>query len=255
VATVSHELRTPLTSIRGFVELLLDEDGPPLDDEQAHMVRAIERNSHQLLKVADDLLADPGGGRQLRVEFVDTDLAQLAHEAVEAMAATAFERTISVATQAPGPAVVHGDPLRLHQLLGNLLSNALKFTPAGGRVLVEVEAVGPFVRLDVLDSGQGVPAGQRTALFDRFYRLASTSEQGIPGSGLGLAIAKSVVEAHHGTIEVVDVPGWSTAFRVLLPATTSAADRTPPPVGAGSPGRNGRPALARVGRRGVASEQ
>ena len=110
--------------------------------------------------------------------------------------------------------MVHGDPVRLHQLLGNLLANAVKFTPAGGRVAVRVLLVGQFARLDVLDDGPGVPLNERSQLFDRFFRLASSTDQGIPGTGLGLAIAKAVVEAHQGTIEIVDTPGWSTTFRV-----------------------------------------
>lgn len=233
VATVSHELRTPLTSIRGFVELLLDGGGAPFDDEQAHMLRAIDRNSLQLLRVADDLLADPELGRGLRLQFVDTDLSVLAREAVDAIAASAAERRITVSIAAPAPVMVHGDPVRLHQLLGNLLSNAVKYTPAGGRASVRVEAVGPFARLDVLDDGPGIPPADRAQLFDRFYRLASTAEQGIPGSGLGLAIAKSVAESHSGTIEIVDTPGWSTTFRVHLPAV-------PVPAGAaGAPGAAG----------------
>ncbi|MGH9090987.1 MAG: PAS domain-containing sensor histidine kinase [Acidimicrobiales bacterium] len=226
VATVSHELRTPLTSIRGFVELLLDGGGLPFDEEQAHMLRAIDRNSRQLLRVADDLLADPGLGRGLRLQFVDTDVSTLAREAVDAMAAAAAERRIALSVHAPEPVVVHGDPVRLHQLLGNLLSNAVKHTPAGGRAAVRVEALGPLARLDVLDCGPGVPCEERAQLFDRFYRLAATAEQGIPGSGLGLAIAKSVAEAHEGTIEIVDTPGWSTTFRVHLPAVDAPAARS-----------------------------
>jgi PAS domain S-box-containing protein len=222
VATVSHELRTPLTSIRGFVELLLDGSGGALDDEQVHMLRAIDRNSHQLLRVSDDLLSDPELGRGLRLQFVDTDLAVLAGEAVDAMASAAAERGIELTLSAPEPVLVHGDPFRLHQLLGNLLSNAVKYTPSGGRASVRVESLGTLARLDVLDDGPGVPPGERTQLFDRFYRLASSAEQGVPGSGLGLAIARSVAEAHNGTIEIVDTPGWSTTFRVHLPAVDHA---------------------------------
>jgi PAS domain S-box-containing protein len=232
VANVSHELRTPLTSIQGFVELLLDTDGAPLDEEQVRMLRAIERNAKQLLHVSDDLLTSPGGGRELRVDFVRVDLSVLAREAVDAIEATARDRGISITVECSGQTVVHGDPLRLHQLLGNLLTNAVKFTPAGGRVLVRVDAIGPNVLLGVHDTGQGIPKGERDHLFERFFRLASTSAQGIPGSGLGLAIAKSVVEAHSGTVDIIDLPGWSTTFVVRLPAvhtTAPPAAPAPPP--------------------------
>jgi PAS domain S-box-containing protein len=217
VATVSHELRTPLTSIRGFIELMLDGTGAPLDEEQVHMLRTIDRSSLQLIRVAEDLLSDPGGGHSLRHHFVNTDLALIATEAIDTMTAQAAARRIELSLVAHEPVVVNGDPDRLHQLFGNLLSNSVKFTPPGGRVMVRVGTLGHFARLEVLDDGPGIPAADRPQLFERFYRLATTADQGVPGTGLGLAIAKSVVEAHDGTVDIVDTPGWATTFRVLLP--------------------------------------
>ena len=216
VATVSHELRTPLTSIRGFVELLLDDEALS-DDERARMLRIIDRNSLQLLRVAEDLLADPGGGHALRVSFVETDLARLAHDAADAMAAQCAARSIELSIVADTPVLVNGDPARLHQLLANLLSNALKFAPAGGHVQVRVDATDQLARIRVLDDGPGIPPDERSQLFERFYRLASSESEGIPGSGLGLAIAKAVVDAHEGSVAVVDTPGWATTFQVSLP--------------------------------------
>jgi two-component system OmpR family sensor kinase len=101
--------------------------------------------------------------------------------------------------------------------LGNLLSNAIKFAPHGGRVHVVVDAVDDFARILVLDDGPGIPESERPQLFERFYRVASSMEMGVPGTGLGLAIAKSVAEAHDGSIDIIDTPGWSTTFRVFLP--------------------------------------
>ncbi|HEX3947630.1 MAG TPA: PAS domain-containing sensor histidine kinase [Acidimicrobiales bacterium] len=222
VATVSHELRTPLTSIRGFVELLLDDPDKPLDEEQAHMLRTIERSSLHLLRVAEDLLVDPGGSHGLRLQFVDADLVTVAEEAVETLQGQATDRAIVLSLAARDRVVVHGDPARLHQLLTNLLANAVKFATAGGRVMVRVTAHGQVARIDVLDDGPGIPPPVRAQLFERFDRLASTAEQGIPGTGLGLAIAKSVAEAHEGFVDIVDTPGWSTTFRVFLPLRTSA---------------------------------
>jgi signal transduction histidine kinase len=216
VATVSHELRTPLTSIRGFVELLMD-DPERFDAEQIRMLRTIDRNSLQLLRVAEDLLADPGGGHGLRVDFVDTNMTTIAAHAAEAMHAVASRQQTEIVLLADAPVIVHGDPSRLHQLLDNLLTNAVKFTGNGGRVCLRVTTMGRYAQIDVLDDGPGIPPAERAQLFERFYRLASSTDQGIPGTGLGLAIAKSVVEAHEGTIEIVDTPGWSTTFRVLLP--------------------------------------
>ena len=220
VATVSHELRTPITSIRGFVELLLDASSD-LTESQMRMLHTIERNAEQLQRVAEDLLADPGAGRGLRVAFTELDLSRLAEEAVHAIQTSAtvagIKLTIEPGTEVP----VFGDPTRLHQLLGNLLSNAIKFSPRGGRVHVIVDNADSYARVQVLDEGPGIPEGERDQLFERFYRLASSTEMGVPGTGLGLAIAKSVAEAHEGFVDIVDTPGWSTTFRVFLPLRAS----------------------------------
>jgi PAS domain S-box-containing protein len=224
VATVSHELRTPITSIRGFVELMLD-GVPELSEDQMKMLRTIDRNSAQLQRVAEDLLADPGGGHGLRVSFSELDLRQLAEESVHGAQTAATTAGVTVSLK-PGPFVpVFGDPTRLHQLLGNLLSNAIKFSPRGGRVNVVVEIIDDFARILVQDEGPGIPEADRPQLFERFYRLAAAMEMGVPGTGLGLAIAKSVAEAHDGFVDIVDTPGWSTTFRVFLPLR-SPADST-----------------------------
>jgi PAS domain S-box-containing protein len=221
VATVSHELRTPITSIRGFIELLLD-GVPELSEDQMRMLRTIDRNSAQLQRVAEDLLADPGGGHGLRVSFTELDLHLLAEESVHGAQTSATTAGVTV-TLEPGPRVpVFGDPTRLHQLLGNLLSNAIKFTPRQGRVHVVVDVIDDFARILVHDDGPGIPEADRSQLFERFYRLAAAMEAGVPGTGLGLAIAKSVAEAHEGFVDIVDTPGWSTTFRVFLPLRTSA---------------------------------
>jgi PAS domain S-box-containing protein len=226
VATVSHELRTPITSIRGFIELLLDAS-TDLTESQMRMLQTIDRNAEQLQRVAEDLLADPGAGRGLRIAFTELDLNHLADEAVHAMQTSASVAGITV-TLEPGDEVpIFGDPTRLHQLLGNLLSNAIKFSPRGGRVHVIVDSIDAYARVQVLDEGPGIPEGERDQLFERFYRLASSTEMGVPGTGLGLAIAKSVAEAHEGFLDIVDTPGWSTTFRVFLPLRTTVASSQP----------------------------
>jgi PAS domain S-box-containing protein len=216
VATVSHELRTPITSIRGFIELLLD-GVPELSEDQMRMLRTIDRNSAQLQRVAEDLLADPGGGHGLRVAFTELDLRQLAEESVHGAQTAATTAGVEVSLR-PGPHVhMFGDSTRLHQLLGNLISNAIKFSPRGGRVSVSVDSVDHFAQILVQDEGPGIPEADRPQLFERFYRLAAAMEAGVPGTGLGLAIAKSVAEAHEGFVDIIDSPGWSTTFRVFLP--------------------------------------
>jgi PAS domain S-box-containing protein len=240
VATVSHELRTPITSIRGFVELLMD-GGDELTADQLKMLKTIDRNSAQLQRVAEDLLADPGAGHGLRVAFTELDLHRLAEDAVEAIQSAARTAGVTVSLSPGNPTSpassvstaavtanaievpVFGDAGRLDQLLGNLLSNAIKFSPRGGRVMVVTDMVDRFARVQVMDEGPGVPESERAQLFERFYRLASSTEAGVPGTGLGLAIAKSVAEAHDGFVDIADTPGWSTTFRVFLPLRTTAS--------------------------------
>ena len=222
VATVSHELRTPITSIRGFVELLLDAS-TDLTESQMRMLQTIERNAEQLQRVAEDLLADPGAGRGLRVAFTELDLYRLTEEAVHAIQTSATVAGVKLSLEPGCEVPVFGDPTRLHQLLGNILSNAIKFSPRGGRVKVIVDNFDSYARVQVLDEGPGIPVGERDQLFERFYRLASSTEMGVPGTGLGLAIAKSVAEAHEGFVDISDTPGWSTTFRVHLPLRASVA--------------------------------
>ncbi len=220
VATVSHELRTPITAIRGFVELLLDASSE-LTESQVRMLQTIERNAEQLQRVAEDLLADPGAGRGLKVAFSELDLARLAEEVVDAMQTSASVAGIEVRMKPCNEEVpIVGDRTRLHQLLGNLLSNAIKFSPRHARVHVAVDTAGDYARVQVMDEGPGIPRGEREQLFERFCRPASSTEMGVPGTGLGLAIAKSVAEAHDGIVDIVDTPGWSTTFRVFIPLRT-----------------------------------
>ncbi|MDA8359516.1 MAG: PAS domain-containing sensor histidine kinase [Actinomycetota bacterium] len=239
VATVSHELRTPLTSIIGFTELLVDEsssEASSFTDEQRRMLRAIERNSQQLLHVANDLLEDPALGSGRGSRFVQVELEPLLEDAIDAVrTATArsrveitLRREPSGLTAGAGGVTVSCDPARLRQLLSNLLTNAVKFNGPGGHVELRVTSLGDFVRLEVSDDGPGIPEQDRPQLFEPFYRGPSGNNRGVPGSGLGLAIVKSVVDAHGGTIEVVDVPGWSTTFRVHLPALGATSDPTEP---------------------------
>ena len=240
VATVSHELRTPITSIRGFIELLLDESAE-LTDDHMRMLRTIERNADQLERVAEDLLTDPGAGHGLRVAFNELDLNHLAEEAVQSMQTSASVSGIELSMEPGGELPIFGDPTRLHQLIGNLLSNAIKFSPRGGRVHVIVDSVDAYARVQVLDQGPGIPEGERDQLFERFYRLASSDEMGVPGTGLGLAIAKSVAEAHEGFVDIVDTPEWSTTFRVYLPLRTAGpsgrAASAPEPILAPGPSK------------------
>jgi signal transduction histidine kinase len=214
VSSVSHELRTPLTSISGYAELLLEEESS--ETKQGYL-RIIERNSARLLGLVSDLLfaARLQDGR-LVLDLAPVELRVLVEQAVEEARPRA-ERAGVVLEVNAGDASVLGEPDRLAQLLDNLVSNAIKFTPAGGRVVVGLESQEGQIRLEVSDTGIGVPPEDRERLFERFFRSQSALEREIQGTGLGLYISKAIVEAHGGRIGVSNVAGGGTVFVVELP--------------------------------------
>jgi PAS domain S-box-containing protein len=217
VALVSHELRTPLTSIRGYLELVLEEEGA-LTDEQRQFLGVVERNAHRLLALVGDLLflAQIEAGK-LSLEVGAVDLAAIAAESVETARPLAEEKGITV-TLATGPlALIAGDRARLAQLLDNLISNGIKFTPAEGRVDVRVRGERGHAVIEVRDTGMGIPADEQEHLFERFFRTTKATEQAIPGTGLGLAISKAIVHAHGGRITFASSESSGTTFRVSIP--------------------------------------
>ncbi len=218
VALVSHELRTPLTSIRGYLELLLDGEAGDLTDEQRQFLGVVERNAHRLLTLVGDLLflAQVEAGK-LSLEFGAVDLGALAAECVETGRPLAEEKGVTL-TLATGPlALLAGDHARLAQLLDNLVSNGIKFTPAGGRVDVRIRGERSQAVIEVRDTGIGIPPNEQEHLFERFYRTSKATEQAIPGTGLGLAISKAIVQAHGGLIVVASEDDAGSTFRVSLP--------------------------------------
>ena len=223
LSLVSHELRTPLTSIRGYLDLVLDEEAGELNDEQRRFLEAVERNSGRLLRLVGDLLfvaqADAG---KLSLERASVDLAELAAHCVEGAGPAATEKSVTLVLRAdPVPPLV-GDRGRLAQVLDNLVSNALKFTPEGGTVEVRTAVDGDFVTLEVEDTGIGIPTEDQPRLFERFFRSSIAQHQAIPGTGLGLAIVKAIVEAHWGRISVESREGKGTRFRIELPLTVES---------------------------------
>ncbi|HZB86325.1 MAG TPA: PAS domain S-box protein [Gaiellaceae bacterium] len=228
IALVSHELRTPLTSIRGYTELLLDGEAGELTDDQRQFLAVVERNSHRLLHLVGDLLflAQIEAGK-LALEVDVVELGAVASESVEAAGPAAEEKGVTLAL-ATGPAPpLAADRARIGQLLDNLVSNAVKFTPSGGRVDVRVRTLGKRAVLEVRDSGIGIPEGEQQFLFQRFFRTSTATEQAIQGTGLGLAISKAIVEAHGGQIEVESEEGVGTTFRVKLPLEQRVGEREP----------------------------
>jgi signal transduction histidine kinase len=215
VSSVSHELRTPLTSISGYVELMLEETD---EQETRQHLTIVDRNAQRLLSLVSDLLfaAKLQDGR-LELEKTDVDLGRLAVQAVESARPRAEVGSVEVRAELePVPAVL-GEAARLAQLLDNLVSNAIKFTPSGGSVVVRVRRSGDLACIEVSDTGIGIPDSERERLFQRFFRSQSALERQIQGTGLGLYISKAIVESHGGRIGVNSKEGEGTTFVVELP--------------------------------------
>jgi signal transduction histidine kinase/HAMP domain-containing protein len=249
-ALVSHELRTPLTAILGYVELVLADDGAPFPPEHAPHLEVIERNARRLVRLVGDLLfAAQVEGAPLLLEPGEVDLAALVRDAVELASRRAEECGVALEMDLETVERCVGDRDRLAQVLDNLLSNALKFTPPGGRVVVRLASDGPSARIEVADTGMGIAAEDLPQLFDRFYRARNATGRSIPGLGLGLTIVRTIVDGHGGTVSVRSESGRGSTFTVMLPAAGSGtrsrapsrADRRPPApspaFGAGSPRR------------------
>ena len=220
VSLVSHDLRTPLTSIQGYVELLLEEE---VDEEHREYLAVVARNTERLQKLVDDLLfaARLQSGR-LELELGDVDLCEIARHAVETLRPRAETARVALELELDGTPSVRGQSSRLAQLLDNLVSNAVKFTPPGGFVRVRISELDDRALVEVTDSGIGIPEAERGRLFERFYRTSAVTEQQIEGTGLGLYITKAIVEAHHGRISVESEEGTGTTFRVELPLEEAA---------------------------------
>jgi len=232
VATVSHELRTPMASIAGFTELLQDDVGNTLSEDQKSFVDAIRRNSDRLTALADELLVlsslEHGSFDH---EQVDVDLRQvvLATQAVLEPAITA--RNLEVHFEVPrDPVMVHGDVQNFESVVSNLVTNALKFTKDGGWVCCRLRVVAGSVRLEVSDNGFGIPEDEQAELFTRFFRSSTAHEHAIQGSGLGLTIVDSIVQGYGGDISVVSAHMVGSTFTVNLPRHRLARPGDEPPL-------------------------
>ena len=217
ISVVSHELRTPLTSIRGYLELL-DQEREQLTERQRHFLGVVGRNADRLLNIVVDLLfvAQAQAGHMTLAQR-PLDLSELANEAVEAALPAASERQITITVIPCSGAIVKGDRQRLEQVLDNILSNALKFTPPKGLVQVGLSASEDDVVLEVADTGIGIPTSAQRELFTRFFRTDAAIAAAIQGTGLGLSIVKAIVDGHGGHVEVESAEGEGATFRVTLP--------------------------------------
>jgi two-component system phosphate regulon sensor histidine kinase PhoR len=216
-ANVSHELRTPLTSIKGFAETLLD--GAMADEVTCRrFLSIIDGETDRLVKLVDDLLdLSLLESKRLTLELKPVDVSVLVAHTVDKLRPLAATQRLTLQQSGPSGIVVAADADRLAQVLTNLVDNALKYTPEGGRVDVQVAAVNGEVEVLVNDSGRGIGPEDLPHVFERFYRADRSRTRGSGGTGLGLAIAKHIVEAHGGRISVSSQPNEGTTFKVTLP--------------------------------------
>ncbi|MCA1957871.1 MAG: HAMP domain-containing histidine kinase [Nitrospira sp.] len=219
VSVVSHELRTPMTSIKGYVENLLDGLAGALTEKQARSLERVKHNIDRLTRMINELLdlSKIEAGR-LELHLAPIDIVDLVEDVVENHRATARQKSILLRTvlHAPLP-MVRADTDKLHRVLINLVHNAIKFTPEGGEILVEVGTRDfDFVEVTVIDSGNGIPTDELDKIFDKFYWSKSAPVEA-RGAGLGLAIAKNLIELHGGSIRVESVLGKGSRFSFTIP--------------------------------------
>jgi two-component system phosphate regulon sensor histidine kinase PhoR len=216
-ANVSHELRTPLTSIKGFAETLLD--GAMRDEATCRrFLGIINGETDRLVKLVDDLLdLSLLESKRVTLELRPVDVGVLVAHTVDKLKPLAQTQRLALHQTAPPGFVVSADADRLAQVLTNLVDNALKYTPEGGRVDVRVAAANGDVEVLVNDSGRGIRPEDLPHVFERFYRADRSRTRDSGGTGLGLAIAKHIVEAHGGRISVSSQPNEGTTFKVTLP--------------------------------------
>ncbi|PSL36816.1 phospho-acceptor domain-containing protein [Labedella gwakjiensis] len=214
LVAVSHELRTPLTSIIGYLDILSDaHDLDALGIRRE--VSTIQRNADQLHAIISDLLTS--NASEIRVRPGPVDLAHVVRECAEAVAPRAHVLGIDVEVDAPERFDADADASRIGQVIDNLLSNGLKYTPRGGRVSLSLVPGDTEFSIVVTDTGIGISQSDQRQLFDRFFRAQEVRDQATQGLGLGLSIVRTIVDAHHGRIDVESLPGKGSRFTVTLP--------------------------------------
>jgi signal transduction histidine kinase len=225
IATVSHELKSPLTSVLGHLELV--ESDPTLSERGQASVAAMQRGTHRLTTIIDDLLTLSEVADHPLVTMA-VDLAAVADDVIDLHSVSASQRGVVIRLDRAldDPVVARGDQHLLDRVLGNLVGNAVKYSPDGGEVVVSLATRGPDqVEMSVRDQGLGISEADREALFTEFFRSTNPRALAEPGTGLGLTICARIVARHGGRIEVDSRIGRGSTFRVLLPAAAAGSTR------------------------------
>jgi len=217
VATASHELRTPLAAVYGAVRTLRRDDVELSSDDRAAFLEMIESEATRLAKIVDQiLLAGQLDADAVDIELTECDPQEVAAAVIES-AAMHLPETITLDLEADSEQPIRCDENKLRQVLVNLVDNAVKYSPEGGRVELRVRRANGSCLIEVADEGLGIPADERDRIFEKFYRLDPQQTQGVGGSGLGLYICRELVERMDGRLRVESEPGKGSRFTVELP--------------------------------------
>lgn len=224
VQDASHETRSPLAALRCRLEVALRQPRPAEDYRQ--VIEASLQDTTRLTTLANDLfLLARADSNNLAMELREVSLAETAAAIYDQLLPVAESRGIDFLLAAEPGCMVYADRARLSQALRNLAENALKYTPKGGRVQIRVVQEGERMRLDIIDTGIGIPKAEQEKIFRRFYRVDHARARSDGGTGLGLAICDQIIRAHHGHLEVDSTPGRGTRFTLYLDAATSLLDQ------------------------------
>ena len=232
IATASHDLRNPLTSIRGYSQLI--QQMGPLNENQIDFVKRIQRGAEHMAELVENMLSlakmDMSAEQKREIMNVNSMMMKLADE-FKPQAQTK-QQALSL-IQTDHNLTVECEVLKMHQALRNLIGNAIKYTPAGGAIMLSVEHDAEQVNIKIQDTGYGIPASDLPHIFERFYRVRNNGHDEIEGNGLGLAIAKSVIEQHGGRVNVESEVGKGSCFNIMFPilptsqsVATEAHERT-----------------------------
>lgn len=222
VNMVAHELRSPLVSIRQQNSVLLEGLAGPLKDKQKDLLERGVRKIDQLLELINDLLdiAKIEAGKHVQ-HLVPADIEPIIRETVTLLEPRAKAHGIEITYTTAGPAHVLADPKRMEEVFNNLITNAINYSPGGGKVDVAVVGLGEYMEIRIKDTGVGILEEELPKIFDKFYRVKHPKTRQVMGTGLGLSIVKGIIDAHHGTIQVESTPDMGTTFRILLPVISS----------------------------------
>ncbi len=231
VANVSHELKTPVTAIRGLVETLLDDAEMPADRKEDFLRRVRDQSLRLSSLITDLLTVSRVESREWAPELERIDLRETARRSLAGLRPVGEAKPLTMEADLPdAPVHAYADADAMRQIVDNLLDNAVKYTPAGGRVRVRVRAEGDFGIVEVEDTGVGISPKVHTRIFERFYRVDKARSREVGGTGLGLAIVKHLVMAQGGSVSVESDLGVGSTFRVRMPSNPPTGTAAPPPT-------------------------